>query len=86
MWRREGVRKGMEEASAAEGEPRRAAGPLPRQALLPASVGSPAWRRQRSSRAADLSKEMWWFLGTAGTAGFLTEKTRGRKMEMHDGF
>lgn len=65
MQRQEEGRKGME-PSAAEGEPRRAAGPLLRWALrLPGSMGSPAWRRQRSSRAANLSKEGRWFVGTA---------------------
>lgn len=79
MQRQEEGRKGLEEASAAEEEPRRAAGPLPRWALhLPASVGSPAWRRQRSSRAANLSKERRWFVGTAGISEVSLPKRQER--------
>lgn len=79
---------GTEEMSAGEGEPGRAADPLPRQALcLPASVGSPAWRRRRNSRAANLSKEMWQFLGTARTSEVsLLEKARERRTETCDSF
>lgn len=88
MQREEEGRTGTEEMSAGEGEPGRAADPLPRQALsLPASVGSPAWRRQRNSRTANLSKEMWRFLGTARTSEVsLLEKARERRTETCDGF